>query len=141
MTQSQRIFQRGRRLRAFGLIILAGDDDILTAGQRFARQRLPCFAAHNDGFAVSVGFEKGKILGQMPRHGVVDADTAAGGIGGDKGDFRHNEIRLQNRMIIAEGRREGLNARYYKNVSTFIKSIFKILNFDKNHLLFIFLGI
>lgn len=28
-----------------------------------------------------------------------------------------------------------------KNVSIFIKSIFKILNFDKNHLLFIFLGI
>ena len=85
LTQSQRIFQRGRRLRAFGPIILAGDDDILTAGQRFARQRLPCFAAHNDGFAVSEGFEKAKISGKMPRHGVVDADTAAGGIGGDKG--------------------------------------------------------
>ena len=49
----------------------------------------------------------------MPRHGVVDADTAAGGVGGDKGDFRHDEIRLQNKMIIVEGRREGLNARYF----------------------------
>ena len=49
----------------------------------------------------------------MPRHGVVDADTAAGGVGGDKGDFRHNEIRLQNKMIIAEGRLDGLNARYF----------------------------
>ena len=77
----------------------------------------------------------------MPRHGVVDADTTAGGVGGDEGDFRHDEIRLQNKMIIAEGRLDELNARYSKNVSIFIKSIFLMLNFDKNHLLFIFLGI
>jgi len=57
------------------------------------------------------------------------------------GDFRHDEVRLQNKMIIAEGRRDRLNVRYSKNVSIFIKLIFKILNFDKNHLLFIFLGI
>ena len=77
----------------------------------------------------------------MPRHGIVDADTAAGGVGGDKGDFRHDEIRLQNKMIIAEGTLNRLNTRYFKNVSIFIKSIFKMLDFDKNHLLFIFLGI
>jgi uroporphyrinogen decarboxylase len=44
-------------------------------------------------------------------------------------------------MIIAEGRLDELNARYSKNVSIFIKLIFKMLDFDKNHLLFIFLGI
>lgn len=44
-------------------------------------------------------------------------------------------------MIIAEGTLNRLNTRYFKNVSIFIKSIFKMLDFDKNHLLFIFLGI
>ncbi len=49
-----------------GPVAIAGEDDVLSLGQR-ATDRIEGFAAHDDGVTAGGFFEKGKILGQVPR--------------------------------------------------------------------------
>ncbi len=72
---------------------IARDDDVLAAGQGAEPfgQRLPCLAPHDHRMAGGQRLEVPEVGGQMPGQGVVLADHAISGDGGDQrqGRFGH----------------------------------------------------
>ena len=75
---------------------LAGEHEVAALHERAEPRRdgIPGLAAHDDGAAPGQFLEMRHVFGQMPGHGVVDADAAIVGAGGNQGDFLHNKLSL-----------------------------------------------